>query len=437
MTQAAYDDEIDLRPLIRSLLKSWHILVIFALIPAVLGLLIGIGALSKYEASAYLLLTRTSAKLSLTTDFPTINEPVDSRARIESINTMAESDSLILQVYDDFKDLPEFAGQDLDAFKERLEITNQGDVIVLTASAKSAEQAAAIANRWAEITVRTLNLAYSGEQPLVSIQTQVEVARQDYETAQLAVEEFVGNNAIDVLNQRINETETLFNSLGNERPRRVNFYTERLQSLKNFIALAESLKAQLESGSQTQAALIGDSLSMLQARASTLSIPASRTMELSLDNLATLLSSSDELAADLNNLLNTARAEELRVQDQIADLEEQIRSGEGSDKLEALAARLRELRAQLEQEKSRQTNLLSQRDLAWEAYQAILKKETEVRNSVQTSALITLASSAIPPADATRRAALTVATAGGAVGLLLGLVWVFRKQIRQFMNAEA
>jgi hypothetical protein len=130
--------------------------------------------------------------------------------------------------------------------------------------------ASLIANRWAGVTLRSVNLAYSGEQPLTSIQQQVAVARTEYETSQKAVEKFIQNNNIDVLTNRISESETLLTSISNDRSLQVIFFSERIQSLKNFVSTANGLKQQLLNSPDSTAASLGDALAIMFARADTL-----------------------------------------------------------------------------------------------------------------------------------------------------------------------
>ncbi len=60
----------------------------------------------------------------------------------------------------------------LETFKDRIEIDSSGDLILIKARAEEPQLAAEIANAWARQTTQTINLAYSGEQPLPEIQTQ-------------------------------------------------------------------------------------------------------------------------------------------------------------------------------------------------------------------------------------------------------------------------
>ena len=75
-------------------------------------------------------------------------------------------------------------------------------------------------------------------------------------------------------------------------------------------------------------------------------------------------------------------------------------------------------------EKARLNELTSTRDLTWEAYQALAEKETEVRNNLQTSSSVNLASPAVPPVEPASRGVLRNTLIGAAVGMFLSLVWV-------------
>jgi uncharacterized protein involved in exopolysaccharide biosynthesis len=62
------------------------------------------------------------------------------------------------------------------------------------------------------------------------------------------------------------------------------------------------------------------------------------------------------------------------------------------------------------------------------AYNALAQKETEVRNNLQTSAIVTLASPAITPTVPLSRGLIRNTVIGGILGFFLGFVWVIGTQ---------
>jgi hypothetical protein len=100
---------------------------------------------------------------------------------------------------------------------------------------------------------------------------------------------------------------------------------------------------------------------------------------------------------DLDLIINRAQEEKLTAEDNLATLAQDTLNTSDDESITAMTKRLSDLRSQLEAETARLNELTSQRDLKLNAYNALAQKETEVRNNLQTSAIVTLASPAITP----------------------------------------
>jgi hypothetical protein len=161
------------------------------------------------------------------------------------------------------------------------------------------------------------------------------------------------------------------------------------------------------------------------------------SIQLDLSNLAALQEESANYAGDLDDLINVATQQLTDAEQNLAGLESAISSGTGAEELETIAQNIRTLRTGLELQNNIQEDLISERDLARDAYQAILKKETEVRNTVQTANLITLAGSAVPPVSATHSTSYIYTIIVAGLGFLVGMLVIFRNQIRRFMNSDS
>ncbi|MBE0411694.1 MAG: hypothetical protein IBX69_18360, partial [Anaerolineales bacterium] len=105
-------------------------------------------------------------------------------------------------------------------------------------------------------------------------------------------------------------------------------------------------------------------------------------------------------------------------------LSQQILLGSDYDALGSIHSQILELETQLERERARQLELRSKRDLAWQAYQAIAQKETEIRNVPQAVNQVNLASQAIPPQSPVPSGTARNTLIGGILGVFLGILWV-------------
>lgn len=454
-----YDDEIDLRPYLLALIRHWWQIGLLIIILSATAYLYTNRQPRIYKATATMLLTRTRSNLSLAEQFPTVTDPVDTRSRMDALLSLTQSDALAaetLQVVGDI--LPE-ESRNIEAIKNRVSVTSQGDTILVSATAQNPETAAEIANTWAYQAVQDINLAYSGEQPLAEIQVQMETARQDYQTAQSDLETFIQTNRISLLEKQMTEAETLLSSLTSERAWKISYYTNRMQSMENLIVQAEALKKQIQGGIKSNSGGLGDALAVLRVRATALGISEVNTqppmdtkqssstidvsttsgnqplmLDLQLNDLTTLLDDPANYAADLDTVIQLADDEQSKAQNTLDELTQQV-LGESTDStIQSSAAALQNIATELENQNARQKELTSQRDLAWEAYQAMAEKVTEIKNTAQSDYQVTLASQAIAPQKPTSSNTMRNTLAAGAIGLILGCLFFLSLQWWQSAN---
>jgi hypothetical protein len=350
----------------------------------------------------------------------------------------------------------------LQYFKNRIEVSTTGDVIQLTVTAEDPELAANIANTWASEAVTAINRAYSGEQPIPEIQAELRNSRERYEEAQTAYESFVQGNQIALLDAQVNELGSMLATVAGERSWQFNFYSQRAQLMDQIVAQAESLQRQLEGQAGSAAAELGDALAVLMARATafgvnpqTVNIPAGMNastgssssretlasqdpaaqsnpviinpgpvINLQLDGLTALIESDADYQRDLDRLIEGAIAEKEEALGNLEQLASEVTGGQGPDLLVETAAKLQLLEERLENETARERVLLGERDLAWNAYQALSQKETELISVSQVNNEVTQAGAAVAPQQPASRGIVRNTVIAGAVGFLLAVLGV-------------
>jgi uncharacterized protein involved in exopolysaccharide biosynthesis len=443
-----YEDEIDLRPYILALLNNWWRIALIAIIAAAAALGFGLLKSREYVATATILLTRSQASLKLADQFPTIQENIyDSSSRMNALLTIAQSDAISLGTLNSVGDRLPTDKRELEAIKDLVEVTDKGDSVLVSATGPTPELAAEIANTWAHQAILAINQAYSGDQPLAEIQGQLSSANQDYVDAQSSLESFIQDNRITLLEKKIDEANNLLSEAVNDRAWQISYYYSRKQSMQDLKVKAEALKQQLSSRNKSSAGGIGDAIALLNLHSNAFGIGETSnartlwlgqtsdnvipdnsprmTYDLQLAELASLNDSPSSYAGDLDRIIKQADAEISNAEQALNSLNRNLLQGEGSGIIEATAVQIQELETQLENEQARQRELTSNRDLAWEAYQALVQKVTEIKNSSQTSNQVTLASMAVPPQKPASRGILRNTLAAGALGGLLGVFWVF------------
>jgi capsular polysaccharide biosynthesis protein len=423
------ENDLDLRPFILAVIRKWWLILLLIIIAAAGAYLFSIQKSDTYQATNTILLTRSRSVLSLAEQFPTVTENPDRRSRIEAILAIARSDAIALATYNALDDdqLPEEF--DWVKLRGKVEVVASGDAVLVTASINNPDLAAEIANVWAEEAVQAINLAYSGEQSIEEIQSQLIVAQRDYDSAQVNLEAFVQSNQIAASDIQIKEGKELYSHLTENHYSEIIFYSDRIQAMDELIVQSEGLKKQLEGGNASSAGDVGDALAVLKIRAEGMNLssmamdtdqlPVS-TYALQFSNFDVIVDTSVNYVADLETIIQLARDEKEKAETILSNMAGGIYIEEDS-LLEQVNIQILEAETQLLSEQTQIEELISERDLAWQAYQALAQKETELISGAQTSSMFTIASSAIPPENPVSQGAERNALLAGAVGLALGV----------------
>ena len=419
---STFDEEIDLRPYLQSLIQRWWLILLIAALAAITALVMSLIQPRKYEAVATLLLTRSRTTLSLAEQFPTVNEPADPASRMSAILAIVQSDSIAQTIFQRVKiRLPKNI-KTLQDFKELMSVSSQGDALLFSATSESPTLAAEIANAWANQAALAVNQAYRGEQPLADIQNQSVEAQKQYQEAQASLEAYLQYSQVDVLSKKVQESQAVYDTLAGNRAWQISYYDDRIHNMEKLITQTEALKSQLQRGNRSVAGDLGDALAVLDARASSLGINQSKmTMDLQMTDLSALKDSSVNYVADLDALIEQAKEEKGKAEATLNSLVRDVTQGQSPEQFNEIAANLRALQTQLEKENAHELNLINDRDTAWKAYQALLQKKTEIESAPKVSNAVTLASSAVQPDKPTSRGTVRNVLVAAVLGLIVGV----------------
>ncbi len=417
-----HDDEIDLRPYIQAIIHKWWAPALLAIVGLAIGFLITYLQPEVYEVTATMLLTRQKTQLSLSEDFTTVTEATDITSRINTILTIAKSDAIALAALQELQTLLP-PGETLGGFKDSFRLTVFGQAINLIVTAPDSTLAAKIANTLAERIVRAVNVAYQGEGPLVEIQAEREVARQNYSAAQTNVELFIQSSPMLTLTQQINELQAALESHTSDRTWALKYYGDRRDEMARLLVTTESLKAQLNQGGRSSAGDLGDAIAVLFARTS-LMVSAANLGRMDISNVTALRDTPENYRADLDTLITLISAEKAKAEEKLVEATQTSLESSRSQSVDEIAQAIKDLQMNVENAKARQKEIENKRDLAWSVYKTLLEKETEIENAPKISNTITLVSEAVAVAEPAPRGTLTKTLIGGALGLVIGLVVV-------------
>ncbi|MBA7623047.1 hypothetical protein ES703_30438 [subsurface metagenome] len=367
------EDEIDLRKYIDVLLRRWKLIVSITVIVVIVAGLVSFLSPRTYEANAAVLITKTRSEIVFEPKYKTFWEE-DSALQRKSLVALAKSSTVATQVIEQLEDKLEPAERRVGSILNKVQVSEQGNLIRISVKSADPRKAAAIANAWAECYERYINGLYSGIlQSPAELQVQADAARKEYEEKQKAWEGFVSSNRVDDLSRQLADKELLCD--------------------------IKSLREQIKAGASSSASAAANSLALilLQAKAFT-SLPGE--LQVSLDRLSGLNVSLD----DVDALISTLEARS---------------GGTRGQSISELRQEILQLRGELEQEEAKQRELEKSRDIAWETCTTLDSKAAEVKVATlaQDGVVRVAVVAVVPESPVAPRRAMSIS-----IALVLGLV---------------
>ncbi len=406
------EEEIDLREYINVIVRRWKWIAGLTLAAVIAAAVFSFFLLAPtYEARAGVVIVKSKSDIVFEPKYRTLTEEelgslgIDVNARRQALGALVKSSSVAVEVVDQLISSLEPEERDVNTLLEMVETESNGDLIGIKVSGEDRGKIVAIANAWGEAYEEYVNGLYSGrtESP-DNIQAQVIEAESSYQEAEEALANFLGDNQI----------ETLTREIGDKQNTLADYYATK-RYLDRLIADTRTLRDQMRQETSSSSTGTGNSLSimLLQASAFTLLSPELPVqLQLAFDERAGLESSAEEQVQDLDALLSILEARRGEVQSLI---------NEGTLQQEIL-----QLQEQLEREQARQQELTSARDLAWETYDTLARKEAEVGVASQaTDTEVRFAVPAVEPKEPVApKKKLNIAIAG-VLGLMVGVFGAF------------
>jgi capsular polysaccharide biosynthesis protein len=230
------DTQVDLRPILLALIRSWHIFLIGMTLAVVGGWWWFSRMPVRYQADAQVVVVSTK----LGTDFEsrvedaefesrvTVDESLPERAVLTAgLVQVAHSGNVVQGIVDRIgPELPPDL-REVRTLDELLSTIDDARTGLITLRVTHPDQAVAIkiANAWAEAFVAQGNQVYGAARSLPvlqALQEQHDIARETYQRTERELSEFVARDEGPVLEQRIDEYHALIDSLRLARTRVVS-----------------------------------------------------------------------------------------------------------------------------------------------------------------------------------------------------------------------
>lgn len=372
-------DDLDLRPYLRVIARQWRWILMLALVAGVVAAVWTATRPPSYSASVWVLVRSSQSQLTLDERFET-TELVDVGTRRRTLLELARSSAIEARIPAEQR--ASLGHQAQGELAGRIQVSADADLVEITARAPDPQQARNLANVWASTYVHYINELFSpaGAAAETGAEEQIRAARERYNVAQGALEDFLAESQIDTLDARITATHGVISATQGVYLARHREYLAVAQQLELVLRDAEALRREIASG---ESAGTNASLAALLIRARA-SVGPDFPIELQLDPLqdagqdrGVTLDELDAFIASLQQQISETEVAAAELGDALAS----HRPVAGSRLTPAQQAgyfeELADLRRQREAEVGQLRALELERDIALEALQVVQRKVTE------------------------------------------------------------
>jgi len=404
------EDEIDLREYINVIRRRWKLIVGVTAVAVIAAAVVSFLLPPTYEASAVVLITEPRYQMQFEPRFETTDQ---WQPAYEAFPELAASDGVLQSVVEAYQPSPiaQIDEWRLKALKEMAEATSQGDpsLVKLKVRCRSPQDAAGIANVWAEkLTERGNDIYSEGEDDVSFFENQTAQAERALEEAEQALIAFQARDRASIVSTQLSShRQTQSDYLADQRA--ITYLLQDIQGLRD----------QLAQQVDDRPASLGDELTSLFLQVKAFNAQAAVPIELQVNSAESLTQKSQaEQVAFLDDMVGTLEAKSLAIDDRLAELE----------------PRILERQEELQQIRTEEQRLQRAQNVAEETYMSLSRKLEEARISAQEGKGILQVGSraAAPEEPASPNKKLNVAVAG-ALGLMVGVFGVF---FIEFMEGE-
>lgn len=207
MEQTPYllEDEIDLRQYVVVLVKYWYWIIGLAGAAAVAAFIATSFLPKTYESRTDVLILESKTEITLDPQYQTVIDELDAKSSQQTLVSLVKSSDVAADVLAQSGDLLSPEERSVKGLLARVTTSNNDKIISIVVSGQSPEQAAGLANLWATTYIDYVNNLYNTQKGtlLVEVKGQITEVQQRYQSAQTALENFLADNRIGLLNREI------------------------------------------------------------------------------------------------------------------------------------------------------------------------------------------------------------------------------------------
>jgi hypothetical protein len=252
--------------------------------------------------------------------------------------------------------------QDLINEKSKIDVVTTGSIVKVRVSLPDKYQAKFFADEIVKTTVEKSSFLVEKIQK-ESVDEELKNVRQKYNEAVAKYQQFVNNNKILELTAEIEQLNKMY-----------SYYKDNITEIEKYLWQAKNLKEQVETGSITSIGEFADMLAILKFKSSIFAGQSELPLKLEVSQVGTQ-------KIDKTNIAEVVK----EIESIISILEKRKKDFEEELKTKNYEQQIRQLQAELEKEKTKQKELLNNRDLLWETLISLERKKEElnVKNGIK------------------------------------------------------
>ncbi len=436
------DDEIDVRALVRSLLRAkWWVIGVTVGAALLAYVMSARSNVKTYQAQAMIVFGQSPLNLNvLSTNPSTVNLNPAALPDSKGITDLATLDEIFNTVYQ-APALAASGSEDLSfaQIKQESSATLSGtNQLILRVTDRDPARAVLLTNLWAQTLANRINALYGSSNPqITSLEQQVKVSQQAWDAAEKALVDYLPQSHVDSLSVQLAQTQATYMS-----------QLAKMQSIDLILSDGRALSARLAAQQATAPIRAGDALNILelQQRASQVLV-CTVPDALAADQSTQTGNPTGNQAGNqtVNQTATCSAADPMQIQlsgtdafaglGTVADVQQdlklltdslQAQQGELKTSLDQMDTQLTSLRSQLESAQSKIDQLQTQRDLAKTTFGSLTAQINSTQAEVAANGQVArVAGKAGPARLVPSRVSLNTAL-GGISGFMVVavLVWL-------------
>lgn len=361
------NDEIDLRPIFQNIIKAWKIIIATILTSALLVGIFKVVTTPPYEARATLLVVNKSTQLQPSTQIISNQTPLTGRTAYDGLEDLMKGELLM----DRIEPLLIDKGFTLQDFQ--FEVDRQNDTtFLLKVYGATSIGAKEVAELYAQEVIRFIYESYATDDSAISdTLRKLEEARERYQKAQTALEQFIERGEIEATSQEIRRISNAIEGVRAATLNRYNEYLSRMNQIDRMLRDAQLIRERMTRGDTD----LSDSLSALLFRVQSTGVSGGPILQLDPSVINGISVTTD----DIDIVISSLEAEYGRLQRDVAELSITKFDSFTTVDIENLYNQLFAEQVRLEQLNRQQIELTRERDTAYSLYDTLLRRIDELK----------------------------------------------------------